>query len=144
MLSLLSGVSLSTARCEWVALAMLVVSALHLLYVVCVRPLRSAVESAMNYALCGVQVLIAALCLAIASGADNSSGALMSVLGVVAVIQNASFFSQAVVLAACACVSESRRRHTALSVGNPVGESTVSDRALLAAPVPIQMLLPRS
>ena len=45
VLSLLSGVSLSTARCEWVALAMLVVSALHLLYVVCVRPLRSALES---------------------------------------------------------------------------------------------------
>ena len=41
VLSLLSGVSLSTARCEWVALAMLVVCALHLLYVVCVRPLRS-------------------------------------------------------------------------------------------------------
>ena len=71
VLSLLSGVSLSTARCEWVALAMLVVSALHLLYVVSVRPLRSALESAMNCCLCGVQVLMAALCLAIASGADN-------------------------------------------------------------------------
>ena len=45
VLSFLSGVSLSTARCERVALAMLVVSALHLLYVVCVRPLRSALES---------------------------------------------------------------------------------------------------
>ena len=48
VLSFLSGVSLSTARCEWVALAMLAVSALHLLYVACVRPLRSRVESAMN------------------------------------------------------------------------------------------------
>ena len=35
VLSFLSGVSLSTARCGWVALAMLAVSALHLLYVVC-------------------------------------------------------------------------------------------------------------
>ena len=49
VLSFLSGVSLSTARCEWVALAMLAISALHLLYVVFVRPLRSRVESAMNW-----------------------------------------------------------------------------------------------
>ena len=39
--------------------------------------------------------------LVVASGADNSSGAL---LGVVAVIQNVSFFAQAAILAACACV----------------------------------------
>ena len=57
---------------------------------------------------------MATLCLAIASGADNSSGVLMSVLGVVAVIQNASFFAQAAILAACACVNESRKRHAAL------------------------------
>ena len=65
VLSFLSGVSLSTARCEWVALAMLAVSALHLLYIVCVRPLRSRVESAMNCGLCAVQVVMAALCLAL-------------------------------------------------------------------------------
>ena len=137
VLSLLSGVSLSTARCEWVALAMLVVSALHLLYVACVRPLRSALESAMNCCLCGVQVLMAALCLAIASGADNSGGVLMSVLGVVAVVQNASFFGQAAILAACACVSESRKKHAALSGAGPSGDTStalmmpMSDRALL-------------
>ena len=94
---------------------MLAVSALHLLYVVCVRPLRSALESAMNCGLCAVQVLMAALCLVIASGADNSGGVLMSVLGVVAVVQNASFFVQAAILAACACVSESRKKHAARS-----------------------------
>ena len=139
VLSLLSGVSLSTARCEWVALAMLVVSALHLLYVVSVRPLRSALESAMNCSLCGVQVLMAALCLAIASGADNSGGVLMSVLGVVAVVQNASFFGQAAILAACACVSESRKKHAALSGAGPSGDTSMmmmpmSDHALLSAP----------
>ena len=139
VLSLLSGVSLSTARCEWVALGMLVVSALHLLYVVCVRPLRSALESAMNCCLCGVQVLMAALCLAIASGADNSDGVLMSVLGVVAVVQNASFFGQAAILAGCACVSESRKKHAALSGAGPSGDTStmmmpMSDHALLSAP----------
>ena len=138
VLSFLSGVSLSTARCEWVALAMLVVCALHLLYVACVRPLRSALESAMNCCLCGVQVLMAALCLAIASGADNSGGVLMSVLGVVAVVQNASFFGQAAILAACACVSESRKKHAALSGAGPSGDTSMmmpmSDHALLSAP----------
>ena len=146
VLSFLSGVSLSTARCEWVALAMLVVSALHLLYVVCVRPLRSALESAMNCCLCGVQVLMAALCLAIASGADNSGGALMSVLGVVAVVQNASFFVQAAILAACACVSESRKKHAALSGASPSGDTSMtmmpmSDHALLSAPEAKQLPL---
>ena len=146
-LSLLSGVSLSTARCEWVALGMLVVSALHLLYVVCVRPLRSALESAMNCCLCGVQVLMAALCLAIASGADNSGGVLMSVLGVVAVVQNASFFGQAAILAAYACVSESRKKHAALSLVSPSGDTSMmmmmptSDHALLSAPDPKQLPL---
>ena len=140
VLSFLSGVSLSTARCEWVALAMLVVSALHLLYVACVRPLRSALESAMNCCLSGVQVLMAALCLAIASGADNSGGVLMSVLGVVAVVQNASFFGQAAILAACACVSESRKKHTALSGAGPSGDTSMmmmpmSDHALLSPPL---------
>ena len=139
VLSFLSGVSLSTARCEWVALAMLVVSALHLLYVVSVRPLRSALESAMNCSLCGVQVLMAALCLAIASGADNSGGVLMSVLGVVAFAQNASFFGQAAILAACACVSESRKKHAALSGAGPSGDTSMmmmpmSHHALLSTP----------
>ena len=138
VLSLLSGVSLSTARCEWVALAMFVVSVFHLLYVVCVRPLRSAIESAMNCCLCGVQVLMAALCLAIASGADSSGGVLMSVLGVVAVLQNASFFVQAAILAACACVSESRKKRAALCGDGPSGGTsmmmTTSDHALLSAP----------
>ena len=146
VLSFLSGVSLSTARCEWVALAMLVVSALHLLYVVFVRPLRSALESAMNCCLCGVQVLMAALCLAIASGVDNSSGVLMSVLGVVAVVQNASFFGQAAILAACACVSESRKKHAALSGAVPSGDTSMmmtpmSDHALLSAPEAKQLPL---
>ena len=146
VLSLLSGVSLSTARCEWVALAMLVVCALHLLYVACVRPLRSALESAMNCCLCGVQVLMAALCLAIASGADNWGGVLMSVLGVVAVVQNASFFVQAAILAACACVSESRKKHTALSGAGPAGGTSmmnmpISDHALLSAPEAKQLPL---
>ena len=146
VLSLLSGVSLSTARCEWVALAMLVVSALHLLYVVSVRPLRSALESAMNCSLCGVQVLMAALCLAIASGADNSGGVLMSVLGVVAFAQNASFFGQAAILAACACVSESRKKHAALSGASPSGDTStmmmpMSDHALLSAPETRQLPL---
>ena len=147
VLSLLSGVSLSTARCEWVALAMLVVSALHLLYVACVRPLRSALESAMNCCLCGVQVLMAALCLAIASGADNSAGVLMSVLGAVAVVQNASFFVQAAILAACACVSESRKKHVALSCAGPSGDTSMmmnmpmSDHALLSAPEAKQLPL---
>ena len=150
VLSLLSGVSLSTARCEWVALAMLVVSALHLLYVVCVRPLRSALESAMNCSLCAVQVLMAALCLAIASGADNSGGVLMSVLGVVALVQNASFFGQAAILAACACASESRKKHAALSGAGPSGETSMmmmpmSDHALLPAPEMKQLqLIPAS
>ena len=145
VLSLLSGVSLSTARCEWVALAMLVVSALHLLYIVCVRPLRSAIESTMNCCLCGVQVLMAALCLAIASRADNSGGALMSVLGVVAVAQNASFFVQAAILAACACVSESRKKHAALSGAGASGDTSMmmpmSDHALLSAPEAKQLPL---
>ena len=150
VLSLLSGVSLSTARCEWVALGMLVVSALHLLYVVFVRPLRSALESVMNCSLCGVQVLMAALCLAIASGADNSGGVLMSVLGVIAVVQNASFFVQAAILAAIACVSESRKKHAALSGGGPSGDTSMmmmpmSDHALLSAPDPKQLpLIPTS
>ena len=151
VLSLLSGVSLSTARCEWAALAMLVVSALHLLYVVCVRPLRSALESAMNCCLCGVQVLMAALCLAIASGADNSGGVLMSVLGAVAAVQNASFFAQAAILAACACVSESRKKHAALSGAGPSGDTSMmmnmpmSDHALLSAPEAKQLpLIPAS
>ena len=117
VLSLLSGVSLSTVRCEWVAVAMLVVSALHLLYVVCVRPLYSKIESAMNCGLCGVQLLMAALCLAIASGADNPAGVLMSVLGVLAVVQNASFFGQAAILATCACVSENRKKQSAMNCG---------------------------
>ena len=146
VLSLLSGVSLTTARCEWVALAMLVVCALHLLYVVCVRPLRSALESAMNCCLCGVQVLMAALCLAIVSGADSSGGVLMSVLGVVAVVQNASFFVQAATLAACACVSESREKHAALSGAGPSGDTSslmmpMSDHALLSAPEAKQLPL---
>ena len=137
VLSFLSGVSLSTTRCEWVALVMLVVSALHLLYVVCVRPLHSRVESAMNCSLCGVQVLMAALCLAIASGADNSSGVLMSVLGVVAVIQNVSFFVQAAILAACACVNERLKERAALSgdanAGSPMMVVPLH-RTLLTAP----------
>ena len=42
VLSFLSGVSLSgVGGCEWVAVAMLAVSGFHLLYVVCIRPLRS-------------------------------------------------------------------------------------------------------
>ena len=143
VLSFLSGVSLSTARCEWVALAMLAVSALHLLYVVSVRPLRSRVESAMNCGLCAVQVVMAALCLAIASGADSSGGLLMSVLGVVAVVQNTSFFAQAAILAACAWVSESRKRHAltgaAMLTGQAqgVGDAMMAGadhHALLAAP----------
>ena len=146
VLSLLSGVSLSTARCEWVALAMLVVSALHLLYVAYVRSLRSALESAMNCCLCGVQVLMAALCLAIASGTDNSDGVLMSVLGVFAVVQNASLFVQAVILAACACVSDSWKKHTALSGDGPSGGTStmmlpMSDSALLSAPEAKQLPL---
>ena len=145
VLSLLSGVSLSTARCEWVALAMFVVSVFHLLYVVCVRPLRSAIESAMNCCLCGVQVLMAALCLAIASGADSSGGVLMSVLGVVAVLQNASFFVQAAILAACACVSESRKKRAALCGDGPSGDTsmmmTTSDHPLLSPPEAKQLPL---
>ena len=140
VLSFLSGVSLSTARCEWVALAMLAVSALHLLYVVCVRPLRSRVESAMNCGLCAVQVVMAALCLAIASGADSSGGLLMSVLGVVAVVQNASFFAQAAILAACAWVSESRKRHALTCDGSSVGDAMMPEadhHSLLAAPDPL-------
>ena len=144
LLSFLSGVSLSTARCEWVALAMLVVSALHLLYVVCVRPLHSAIESVLNCSLCGVQVLMAALCLAIVSGADNSNQVLMSVLGVVAVIQNASFFVQAGVLAACACVNESRKKHAALSCDRSTDGAAMlpmSDCALLSVPETKQLPL---
>ena len=140
VLSFLSGVSLSTARCEWVALATLAVSALHLLYVVCVRPLRSRVECAMNCGLCAVQVVMAALCLAIASGADSSGGLLMSVLGVVAVVQNASFFAQAAILAACACVSESRKRHALTCDGASASDAMmagVNRHALLAAPDPM-------
>ena len=133
MLSLLSGVSLSTARCEWVALAMLVVCAFHLLYIVSVHPLRSALESAMYYGLCGVQVLMAALCVAIAYGADNSNGVLMSALGVVAVVQNASFFVQAGVLAACACVSESQKKHAA-DTGDTSMMTPMHSFALLSAP----------
>ena len=142
VLSFLSGVSLSTARCEWVALAMLAVSALHLLYVVCVRPLRSRVESAMNCGLCALQVVMAALCLAIASGADSSGGLLMSVLGVVAVVQNASFFAQAAILAACAWVSESRKRHALTCDGASVGDAMMAGadhHALLAAPDPLMV-----
>ena len=142
VLSFLSGVSLSTARCEWVALAMLAVSALHLLYVVCVHPLRSRVESAMNCGLCAVQVVMAALCLAIASGADSSGGLLMSVLGVVAVVQNASFFSQAVVLGACACVIESRKRHSLTSDCISASDAMmagVDHHALLATPDPMMV-----
>ena len=133
VLSFLSGVSLSTARCEWVAVAMLVVSALHLLYIVCVRPLRSRVESAMSCGLCSVQVIMAALCLAIASGADSSGGQLMSVLGVVAVVQNASFFAQAAILAVCAWVSDSRKRHALICVGDAMMAGP-DPHALLAAP----------
>ena len=126
VLSFLSGVSLSTARCEWVALAMLFVSALHLLYVVWVRPLRSKVESALNSTLCAVQVLMAALCLAIVSGADNRDGIVMSVLGTLAVIQNVSFFAQAAILAACAFVRESRKRHAAVAEAcGPPSDSTM-------------------
>ena len=142
VLSFLSGVSLSSVGgCEWVAVAMLVVSGFHLLYLVCIRPLRSRIESAMNSALCAVQVVMATLCLAIASGADNSSGVLMSVLGVVAVIQNASFFAQAAILAACACVNESRKKHLALlracqSADSPAAMMT--ERALLEAPAQLQ------
>ena len=142
VLSFLSGVSLSTARCEWVALAMLAVSALHLLYVVCVRPLRSRVESAMNCGLCAVQVVMAALCLAIASGADSSGGLLMSVLGVVAVVQNASFFAQAAILAACAWVSESRKRHALTCDGASVSDAMMPEadhHSLLAAPDPLMV-----
>ena len=143
VLSLLCGLSLSTADCGWVALAMLVVSALHLLYVVWVRPLRSKVESAMNCGLCCVHVVMAVLCLAIASGADNSDGLLMSVLGVVAVIQNVSFFAQAVILAACACVSESRKKHAALSGDGHAGiaMTSMSEHALLSAPEAKQLPL---
>ena len=142
VLSFLSGVSLSSVGgCEWVAVAMLAVSALHLSYVVCIRPLRSRIESATNSALCAVQVVMATLCLAIASGADNSSGVLMSVLGVVAVIQNASFFAQAAILAACACVNESRKKHAALLlVGHPNDSpaAMMTERALLEAPAQLQ------
>ena len=140
VLSFLSGVSLSTARCEWVALAMLAVSALHLLYVVFVRPLRSRVESAMNCGLCAMQVVMAALCLAIASGADSSGGLLMSVLGVVAVVQNASFFGQAAILASCACVSDSRKRHALTCDAQSVSDAMMAEadhHALLAAPDPM-------
>ena len=132
VLSFLSGVSASTASCEWVALAMVAVSALHLLYVAGVRPLRSRIESALNYALCSVQVLMAVLCLAIASGADNSGGVLMTVLGAVGVVQNVSFFAQAAILAACAWVSENRKRHTALS--DPDGDAETLNHALLTSP----------
>ena len=143
LLSLLSGVSTCTASCEWVALAMLVVSALHLLYVAFVHPLRSRVESSMNSSLCAVQVVMAALCLAIASGADNSAGVLMMALGIVAVIQNASFFAQAAILGACACVSESRKKHLALCSVDPAGDgrATVS-HALLTAPENKELELP--
>ena len=65
----------------------------------------------MNCGLCAVQVVMAALCLAIASGADSAGGLLMSVLGVVAMTQNTSFFTQAAILAVCAWVSASRKRH---------------------------------
>ena len=99
----------------------------------------------MNCCLCGVQVLMAALCLAIACGADSSDGVLMSVLGVVAVVQNASFFVQAAILAACAYVSESRKKHAALSGSGPADTSMMmmpmSDRALLSAPVVAPRLL---
>ena len=84
---------------------------------------------------------MATLCLAIASGADNSSGVLMSVLGVVAVIQNASFFAQAAILAACACVNESRKKHAALlRAGHPNDSSAamMTERALLEAPAQLQ------
>ena len=89
---------------------------------------------------------MAALCLAIACGADNSGGVLMSVLGVVAVVQNASFFVQAAILAACACVSESRKKHAALSGAGPSGDTSMmmmsmSDRALLSAPEAKQLPL---
>ena len=142
VLSFLSGVSLSTARCEWVALAMLAVSAFHLLYVVCVRPLRSRVESAMNCGLCAVQVVAAALCLAIASGADSSDGLLVSVLGVVAVVQNTSFFAQAVILAACVWVIESRKRHAQALTCDiaSVGDAMMAGpdhHALLVTPNPV-------
>ena len=136
VLSVLSGVSMSMASCEWVAAAMLVVSALHLLYVAYMHPLRSKVESAMNCSLCSVQVLMAALCLAVASGAR---GVLISVLGVVAVIQNVSFFAQAGILAACAWVHDSRKKH-ALASGGPTGGDAMmvetNHHALLAAPDP--------
>lgn len=134
LLSLLSGVSTCTASCEWVALAMLVVSALHLLYVACVRPLRSRVESSMNFSLCAVQVVMAALCLAIASGSDNSAGVLMKTLGVVALIQNASFFVQATVLAACACVSVNKKKHVAITTAAAGSTSVWMEHPLLATP----------
>ena len=113
---------------------------LHLLYVVSVRPLRSRVESAMNCGLCAMQVVMAALCVAIASGADSLGGLLMSVLGVVAVVQNASFFAQAAILAGCAWVSESRKRHALTCDGASVGDAMVPEadhHALLAAPDPL-------
>ena len=144
VLSLLSGVSLSTARCEWVALAMLFVSALHLLYVVWVRPLRSKIESALNCTLCAVQVLMAALCLAIVSGADNRDGIVMSVLGTLAVIQNVSFFAQAAILAACAFVRESQKKHAAVAeaCGPPSDMRMVIGRDELLLTVPDAKQLP--
>ena len=134
-LSFLSGVSLSTTRCEWVAVAMLAVCAFHLLHVVWVRPLRSKIESAMNCALCGSQLLMAILCFAIASGADNANGILMGVLGVVALVQNVSFFAQAAIFAVCACVSEGRKHHVALACDSPDNGVTMGNHALLTAPI---------
>ena len=61
----------------------------------------------------------------------------MSVFGVVAVVQNASFFAQAAILAACACVIDSRKRHALTCDGATVSGATmagVDHHALLATP----------
>ena len=99
----------------------------------------------MNCGLCAVQVVMAALCLAIASGADSSGGLLMSVLGVVAVVQNASFFAQAAILAGCAWVIESRKRHALACDGSNAGDAVMAGPdhvTLLAAPDPVVLHSP--
>ena len=99
----------------------------------------------MNCGLCAVQVVMAALCLAITSGADSSGGLLMSVLGVVAIVQNASFFAQAGILAACAWVTATRKRHALICDGASVGDTMAAEadhHALLTAPLIVPPLIP--
>jgi hypothetical protein len=126
----LAGIRPASSACLSVAGAMTCVAAAHLLYLLVVRPLKAQLEMGFALLFGASQLVLTVLC-----AAATKDASVVDYLGVVVLVQAASFFVQAGVLACWAYVRHERKQRLALLDPSLIQPQSTAASALL---VPIQ------